>query len=237
MMASVSKSMKDAHLRSVFINHKAADRPKPEKAIMKSPQCRNSRQAHALLPPSATLKAVVFGLSVLAVIAATSSGSGQDNRAPELTGVATNIVVPGDTNKVHFHVYAVGVQIYTNDPITFAWGLKAPEACLFDADGNLVGIHFAYAYTAAGAPIPAWQTESGSLVVGARIASAAGGAGNIPWLLLAATHTEGPGVLEPTTYIQRVRTSGGAMPPLIMLPDQEVRVPYTAEYFFYRDAQ
>jgi len=156
---------------------------------------------------------------------------GNDNRAPV---VPDAIIVPGDTNKVSFHVYAVGFQIYTNDPITFVWGLKAPEAMLFDADGNLVGIHYAYGYNSAGAPIPAWETVSGSLVVGARKASSSGGTGNIPWLLLQATHTEGPGVLEPTTFVQRVNTVGGVMPPPVLLPDQEVRVPYTAEYFFFR---
>jgi len=156
---------------------------------------------------------------------------GTDNRAP---AVPPAIEVPGDTNKVSFHVYAVGFQIYTNDTTTFAWGLFAPEARLYDADGNLVGIHYAYAYNAAGAPIPAWETVSGSLVVGARIASAPGASGSIPWLLLQATHTEGPGFLEPTTFVQRVNTSGGVMPPPVFLPGQEARVPYTAEYFFYR---
>jgi uncharacterized protein DUF3455 len=156
---------------------------------------------------------------------------GNDNRAPD---VPEPIQTPGDTNKVSFHVYAVGVQIYTNDSTTFAWGLKAPEAMLFDSEGNLVGIHFAYGYTAAGAPIPAWQTESGSLVVGSRIASAPGGVGNIPWLLLQAIHAEGPGVLQSSTYIQRVNTMGGVAPPIVQQPGQEVRVPYTAEYFFYR---
>ena len=154
-----------------------------------------------------------------------------DNRAPN---VPAAIQAPGNTNKVHFHVYAVGVQIYTNDSTTFAWGLKAPEATLFDSDGNVVGIHYAYGYTPAGAPIPAWETESGSLVVGSRKASASGGDGNIAWLLLQAIHTEGPGVLKPTTYIQRVSTTGGVMPPVVTRPGQEVRVPYTAEYFFYR---
>src|SRR5262245_3860834 len=151
---------------------------------------------------------------------------GNDNRAPD---VPAAIQVPGDTNKVHFHVYAVGFQIYTNDPTTFVWGLKAPAACLYDADGNLVGMHYAYGYTATGAPIPAWETESGSLVVGTRIATAPGGTGNIAWLLLQATHTEGPGVLEPTTYIHRVNTSGGTAPPPVSEPGQEVSVPYTAE--------
>src|SRR5260221_9309155 len=175
-------------------------------------------------------KTVIFAL-LLAGTAPLWADPGNDNRAP---AVPAAIQTPGDTNKVAFHVYAMGVQIYTNDSTTYAWGLKAPEAMLFDSDGNLVGIHFAYGYTAAGAPIPAWQTESGSLAVGSRIASAPGGTGNIAWLLLLAIHTEGPGVLEPTTYIQRVNTAGGAAPAVVQQTSQEVRVAYPAEYFFYR---
>jgi len=200
---------------------------------MKNSRNNNTINARSLLRPVARLAAPVVAVLLCAGVMALWAEPDNDNRAPDV-GTNTVLIPPGGTNKVHFHVYAVGVQIYTNDATTFAWGLKAPEACLFDADGNLVGIHYAYGYTAAGAPIPAWETESGSLVVGARIASAPGGAGNIAWLLLQATHTEGPGVLAHTTYIQRVETSGGVMPPIVSQPGQEVRVPYTAEYFFYR---
>ncbi len=184
---------------------------------------------------AATLKLAAPALALLACAGLTDlrADPGNDNRAPDV-GSNTSLIPPGDTNKVSFHVYAVGFQIYTNDSTTFAWGLKAPAASLFDSDGNLVGIHYAYGYTAAGAPIPAWETESGSLVVGARLASASGGTGNIPWLLLQGVHSEGPGVLDETTFIQRVSTSGGVMPPIVMQPGQEVSVPYTAQYFFYR---
>ena len=48
-------------------------------------------------------------------------------------------------------------------------------------------------------------------------------------------HTEGRVVLEATTYIQRVNTSGGVAPPIVQQPGQEMRVPYTVEYFFYRE--
>jgi len=178
-----------------------------------------------------TWPAVTLILGVSVIVARAEPGN--DNRAPDV-GANTQLVPPGETNKVSFHVYAVGFQIYTNDSTTFAWGLYAPEAVLLDADGNPVGIHYAYAYNAAGAPIPAWETESGSLVVGARIASAPGGTGNIPWLLLQAVHTEGPGILESTTYIQRVNTTGGVAPAIVPTAGQTVRIPYTAEYFFYR---
>jgi hypothetical protein len=134
-------------------------------------------------------------------------------------------VPPG--NKVHFHAYAVGVQIYTNDPARLVWVFKAPEAVLFDADGNVVGIHYAG---------PTWESESGSRVVGAVVPPRVTvDATAIPWLLLRTVSSEGPGIFEPTTYIQRVNTSGGLAPATLPAPgDREVRVPYTAEYFFYR---
>jgi hypothetical protein len=60
-----------------------------------------------------------------------------------------------------------------------------------------------------------------------------------PWLILSAvaTNTTGPGIFGRTTYIQRVNTIGGLAPagaPTQL--GQEARVPYTAEYFFYREA-
>ena len=66
---------------------------------------------------------------------------GNDNRAP---AVPPSLEVP-EGNKVSFHAYAVGVQIYhatasTNSPTGFVWTFTAPEAVLYDADGNVVGV-------------------------------------------------------------------------------------------------
>jgi hypothetical protein len=158
-----------------------------------------------------------------------------DNRAPD---VPTGLTVP-DGNKVSFHVFAIGIQIYratasTNSPTGFAWTFQGPEAVLFDADGNVVGTHYAFA----GPTRPAWETGSGSRVVGIRtVAPVTVDPTAIPWLILSADpiNTIGPGVLERTTYIQRVNTTGGlapAMPPTGA--GEEARVAYAAEYFFYR---
>jgi hypothetical protein len=119
------------------------------------------------------------------------------------------------------------VQIYTNNAARLVWGFKAPEAVLLAADGHgEIGIHYAG---------PTWESESGSKVVGAREAGFTNDVSAIPWLLLRAASTEGPGIFEGTTYIQRVNTSGGLAPATPPTPtDTEVRVPYTAEYFFYR---
>jgi hypothetical protein len=61
----------------------------------------------------------------------------------------------------------------------------------------------------------------------------------IPWLLLAAVpaSTEGPGIFADTTYIQRVNTSGGKAPSVTgNFVGQVARVPYTADYYFYRQS-
>jgi hypothetical protein len=56
----------------------------------------------------------------------------------------------------------------------------------------------------------------------------------IPWLSLTASGT-GPGIFERVTFIQRVNTVGGLAPSTPgSTTGAEVRVPYTAEYFFYR---
>jgi uncharacterized protein DUF3455 len=129
-------------------------------------------------------------------------------------------------NKVEFHAYAVGVQIYSWNTTTGQWGFVAPEAVLHDADGNVVGIHYAG---------PTWQTGSGSKVVGARIAGVTMDANSIPWLLLQAKTAQGPGVLGNTTYVQRVSTVGGLAPSTAGTVNGEIaRVPYRAEYYFYR---
>jgi len=172
------------------------------------------------------------------MLLACSTQAGNDNRAPD---VPSSLQVPAG-NKVSFHAYAVGVQIYTatrstNSPTGFAWTFTGPEAVLFDSDGNVVGIHYAFA----GPTRPAWETESGSRVVGIRtVAPVTVDANAIPWLILSAdsVNTTGPGVLERTTYIQRVNTTGGLAPgnaPTAL--GQQVQVPYTAEYFFYRKTQ
>src|SRR5262249_49874100 len=82
---------------------------------------------------------------------------------------------------------------------------------------------------------PTWESASGSRVVGARVAGATADPNAIDWLLLRAVSSEGPGIFDGVTYIQRVNTVGGKAP---TAPGdyvgEEVRVPYAAEYFFYR---
>jgi len=166
---------------------------------------------------------------------------GSDKRAPDVSGVSTNLQAPPG-NKVAYRTYAVGTQNYvcrnisTNSTPQYAWVFTGPEAVLLDANGNVVGLHYANE----GNPTrPAWESDSGSKVVGARVFGAANPAspGAIPWLLLQTVSAEGPGIFHRVTYIQRVNTTGGLAPTTgndAAHLGQEVRVPYTAEYFFYR---
>jgi hypothetical protein len=159
---------------------------------------------------------------LLAAIPLLLADTGQNHRSPD---VPEALQVPAG-NKVAFHAFAVGVQIYEWSGT--AWVFVAPEAVLFaDAGGHgEVGIHYAG---------PSWESESGSKVVGARVAGSPV-PDAIPWLLLKAVSTEGPGIFHRITYIQRVNTTGGTAP---SGPGSgvgaRIEVPYTAEYVFYRE--
>src|SRR5262249_6160382 len=153
-----------------------------------------------------------------------NSNPGNDNRAPDL-GDFPNLQVPAG-KKGAFHAYAEGVPIYRWDGM--GWTFVAPEATLFADAGHqgVVGTHYAG---------PTWESASGSKVVGTVLARATADPNAIDWLLLKAKATDGPGIFDQVTYIQRVNTVGGKAPTAAgNYVGEEVRVPYTAEYFFYR---
>jgi hypothetical protein len=173
---------------------------------------------------SLKMAGMALGGSLL-LVGPRSDGQGNDGRAPDLTGPLA-ILVPQEGNKVHFHVYAIGVQIYHWNGALGTWGTSTPEALLYDADGNLVGHHYAG---------PTWESNSGSLVKGTRLQGVAVNTNDIPWLLLKGRDQAGKGIFTSVTYIQRLYTSGGVAPSTPGSFDgQEARVPYTAQYFFYR---
>ena len=166
-------------------------------------------------------------LAALAVLASISvARASEDNRAPDLPSpLCDRLQVQGD--KVAFHVYALGVQIYRWNGAS--WVFVAPAARLF-ADAEYhgeVGNHYAG---------PTWESNSGGKVIGSRVESCAPDPTAIAWLLLQKVSSEGPGIFDRVTYIQRVNTAGG-LPPSGPGPfvGAEEEVPYTAEYYFYRD--
>lgn len=181
--------------------------------------------------PSYSSRRLVFwmtltALAVLALASIPGARASTDNRTPDLPSPLCDRlqVLPG--NRVAFHVYALGVQIYRWNGTS--WDFVAPSARLF-ADPEYhgeVGIHYAG---------PTWESNSGGKVIASRLESCAPDPSAIAWLLLQTVSTEGPGIFDRVAYIQRVNTAGG-LPPTTPGPfiGAEEEVPYTAEYYFYR---
>ncbi|MEX1828867.1 DUF3455 domain-containing protein [Luteibacter sp. CQ10] len=127
--------------------------------------------------------------------------------------------------------FADGVQIYTCTAKagSYAWQLKAPEATLKDAKGNVVGKHFAG---------PTWQSSDGSSVVGEALnTSPSPDAGAVAWLVLRAKAHEGAGSMATVEFVVRTRTEGGVAPGSgcdAAHAGSDVRIPYRAVYLFFR---
>jgi hypothetical protein len=143
---------------------------------------------------------------------------------------------PSAGEVLFLQVQGVGVQIYdcspkAGQPGAFEWTFRAPDAQLMDAAGHILGRHFTG---------PTWELDAGSSVVGevkAHVPSPSATA--IPWLLLSARATAGSGKLTATTSIQRLQTVGGAAPSVgcnAANAGKVAKVPYTANYYFYRAA-
>jgi hypothetical protein len=163
-------------------------------------------------------------LALMLAIVAPGAARADDKRAPDL-GECQELQVP-QGNKLSYHAFGVGVQIY--EWTGSSWTFVAPEAVLYASakDNSFVGVHFRG---------PTWRSISGSEVIGVAIEHCTPDPDSIPWLLLAAAFTEGPGIFQDVTYIQRLNTVGGIAP---AVPGdflgQVASVPYSADYFFYR---
>jgi len=171
--------------------------------------------------------AALFAFVLLASAPATLAAD-EGNRAPDLpAGACDSVRVPAG-NKVSSRVYASGVQVYRWNGSE--WVFVGPVANLF-ADHNfrgLVGTHYAG---------PTWESNSGSKVVARRVAGCTPDPSAIAWLRLETVSTEGPGIFDGVTYVQRVNTTGGLAPSTPgTVAGEEARVPYTTEYYFYRAA-
>lgn len=132
----------------------------------------------------------------------------------------------GEGHRISARRFALGDQIYSWSGT--AWTFVAPSATLFESQYffGMAGTHYAG---------PTWESLSGSKVVGRVLKSCSMNPTSVPWLLLAATSSDGPGIFRGTTYIQRIRTVGG-LPPATpgTVIGELVNRPYSAEYVFYQ---
>ena len=184
-------------------------------AFVNRSQCRSRLFATASL----AVALVLFAMAVPA----------QADRGPELNTAELEKLEVEAGNPLVFHTYAAGVQIYKWNGTS--WAFVGPEAVLFaDADAKaVVGIHYA---TPNG---PAWESTSGSKVIAGALERVIVDPASIPWLKLGAVTSNGPGIFDGVSFIQRVNTVGGTAPSAPgSFVGQEARVPYTAEYYFYK---
>ncbi len=171
-------------------------------------------------------------LPIALLLATVTSAAGQAIPRPD---VPDKIKAPAG-EEVVLVTHASGSQIYVCQAGTDgqpAWTLKAPDAELHDAQGAVIGRHFAG---------PAWKLNDGSEVTGkpgARVDAPTPDA--VPWVLVAVTAHSGNGALSRVTTIQRIHTAGGVAPPAADCTaaklNVEVKSPYTADYYFYAPAK
>jgi hypothetical protein len=173
------------------------------------------------------IRGLVFAAILIGGNAALSLSVAAQQNSPQ----APPQLQPPADEQVLLQVHAKGDQVYAckGDAAQFAWALKAPDAQLFDKDGKAFGKHFAG---------PSWEANDGSRVTGKAVANAASpDADSIPWLLVSiVAHSGSDGVLARATTIQRLNTKGGKAPATgcdAAHAGQEVRVSYSADYFFY----
>jgi Protein of unknown function (DUF3455) len=198
-----------------------------------------------------TMRRIVFIASVIALAAPFAGALAQANaRHTAPPPVPTDIQVPAG-NKVFLQGHAVGTQNYICLPSGsgFAWTFFGPQATLFTDHNRQTMTHFLSANPVEGGLARAtWQdSRDTSAVWGQAIASSSDSAfvepGAIPWLLLRVVGDEmgptGSHKLTATTFIHRLNTSGGVAPATGCIGSTDVGkrtlVPYTADYFFYRD--
>jgi len=172
----------------------------------------------------------------------TDAPAPQSAATPRTSGaglIPANLQVPNGS-KLLLHAYARGVQMYTcvqvpTDTARYVWTFVEPRAGLYSRNDykQQIGKHY---FTTDNYPV--WESTDGSKVTGAKVQQAdAPDTSAIPWLLLKGTAWDGYGPLRSATLIQRINTKGGKAPATgadRAHNGQYIRVPYTAEYLFYK---
>ena len=216
----------------------------------------NQTTRHMLLIACATAVAVAFTVSL-------PQPGHADNVTPP--PVPANIQVPAG-NTAFLLGHAVGTQNYICRPSStstsgVAFTLFTPQATLFTENDKEVTTHFFGpnpfesnadpTVVADGMIRAAWQHSRDTSTVWGEVKpgnsssdSTFVATGAIAWLLITVVGAQdgptGSGKLTGTTFIQRLKTSGGVAPSMgcASLSDlgNKAFVPYTADYFFYRQA-
>lgn len=188
-------------------------------------------------------------LLAFALMSSTASAQPASGERLDVPPVPPNLEVPAG-HVAYLTTRAFGTQNYVCLPTASgpAWKFLGPQATLYrPAHGTphrQVTTHFLAPNPAEGGVArPSWQHSLDSSHVWGRPVAASSDdayveAGAIPWLLVEAVGaTPGPTGgrgLSRTTYIQRLRTSGGVAPDTDCEVGIVAMVPYSTDYVFYR---
>jgi hypothetical protein len=190
-------------------------------------------------------------LAVVLTTTLTGASNRDSDRVTSPPPVPTELEVP-EGNRLFFVGRAFGTQNYICLPTAtgFAWTLVGPQANLFDHRDRQITTHFLSPNPDEGGLARAtWQHSDDTSAVWARAVAISSdpayvAPGAIPWLRLEAVgDARGPHngrTMTPTTWIQRLNTTGGVAPATGCAASTDVGVrvyvPYTADYFFYKKA-
>ncbi len=146
------------------------------------------------------------------------------NRLPDLPAGCEKLGAPVGSTLL-LHAFGIGVQIYTWNGSS--WGTAVPAATLYADEGGhgVVADHFAG---------PRWKSNSGSTVLGTVAERCIPDAASIANLALNAVSDGAPGLFQSVNFIQRLNTVGGNAPSTPGFLGQVAKIPYTADYLFYK---
>jgi hypothetical protein len=183
---------------------------------------------------------IVFVAAALSGCATTSASGGAAavrDTGPALPATVPAALTPPPGETLSLSALGVGVQIYDCKAAPtggYAWVFRAPEATLShgpaDKDPASVGKHYAG---------PTWADGAGSVAATVSSKEPSPDASAIPWLRLTASGHTGSGRFADISTVLRLNTVGGKAPATgcdEKASGQESRVPYRADYFFYRPA-
>jgi hypothetical protein len=183
----------------------------------------------------------VLAMSLTLPVAALAQHGGRI----DVPDVPSSIAVP-DGHVVFLQTRAYGTQQYVCVP--GGWKPFGPQATLYPQNAPMqIATHFLSINPIDGMPRPTWQdAHDGSAVWGKVFGQPLTdpnyvAAGAVAWLLLEAAGTAagpiGGEMLAKTTFIHRVNTQGGVAPAGACTVGAIALVPYSTDYFFYRDGR
>ena len=182
---------------------------------------------------TAVTLSMIAGTSVMMVAC---SGVGSPPKEYTQERLDDQIMVPAG-NVVALETTAVGVLNYecksnAGTAGSIGWVLVSPKAELVDRTGKTVATY--------SGPPATWTHMDGSSVVGTQVAIAPRpGATNLAYQLAKGAPGPAAGALQNITYIQRIKTKGGAdLSKACTQADlgDKLTLPYQADYIFWKAA-